>query len=105
MMSLITTTALSDVLPSSVPKLNASRSNWAIFVFHFEDAVEAKEFCHFNGTVSRPTATDPDALTAMETATIAQWDKDERLAKSLLMQKLSDSMVVMVHGKVTVRER
>ena len=100
------TTALSDALPSSVPKLDVSGSNWAIFVFRFEDAVEAKGFWgHFNGTVSRPTATDPDVPTATETAAIAQWDKDERSAKSLLTQKLPNSMVVMVHGKMTVRER
>jgi len=105
-MSSITTTALSDALPSSAPKLDASGSNCAIFVFRFEDAVEAKGFWgHFNGTVSKPTATDPDAPTATETAAIAQWDKDERSAKSLLTQKLPDSTVVMVHGKKTVRER
>ena len=52
-MSGITTAALSDALPSTVPKLDASGSNWAIFVFRFEDAVEAKGFWgHFDGTVS-----------------------------------------------------
>lgn len=39
------------------------------------------------------------------TAAKAQWDKDERLAKSLLTQKLPDSTVVLIHGKKTVRER
>lgn len=106
MSSSITTAALSDALPSTVPKLDASGSNWAIFVFRFEDAVEAKGFWgHFDGTVSRPIAVNPAAPTATETAAIAQWDKDERSAKSLLTQKLPDSTVVMVHGKVTVRER
>ena len=105
-MSSISTASLSDTLPSTVPKLDASGSNWAIFVFRFEDAVEAKGFWgHFSGTVSRPTATDPDAPTATETTAIAQWDKDERSAKSLLTQKLPDLTVVMVHGKKTVRER
>jgi len=106
MSSTITTAALSDALPSTVPKLDASGSNWAIFVFRFQDAVEAKGFWgHLDGTVSRPTAADPAAPTTTETAAIAQWDKDERSAKSLLTQKLPDSTVVMVHGKVTVRER
>jgi len=44
-------------------------------------------------------------LTTTETAAIAQWDKDERSAKSLLTQKLPDLTVVMIHGKTTVRER
>ena len=105
-MSAITTTALSDALPSSVPKLDVSGSNWAIFVFRLEDAVEAKGFWgHFDGTVSRPVAADPSAPTTTETTAIAQWDKDEQSTKSLLTQKLPDSTVVMVHGKKTVRER
>jgi len=105
-MSAITTAALSDSLSSSVPKLDASRSNWAIFVFCFEDAVEAKGFWgHFDGTVSKPVAANPSAPTATETATITQWEKDKPSAKSLLTQKLPDSTVVMVHGKTTVKER
>ena len=77
-MSAITTAALSDALLLTVPKLNASRSNWAIFVFCFEDTVEAKGFWnHFDGTVSRPIVADPAAPTTMETAVIAQWDKDK----------------------------
>ena len=84
-MSAITTAALSDALPLTVPKLDASGSNWAIFVFHFEDAIKAKGFwSHFDGMVSRPIAADPTAPMATETAAIVQWDKDERSAKSLL---------------------
>jgi len=102
----IATTSLSDALPSSIPKLDASGSNWAIFVFCFEDAIEAKEFWeHFDGTVSHPVPADVAAPTTTEVAAIAQWDKDERSAKSLLTQKLPDSTVVMVHGKKTVKER
>jgi len=102
----IATASLSDVLPSSIPKLDASGSNWAIFVFRFEDAIEAKGFWgHFDGTVSCPVPADVAALMTTEVAAIAQWDKDERSAKSLLTQKLPDLTVVMVHGKKTVKER
>ena len=105
-MSSIATAALSDALPLTVPKLDPSGSDWAIFVFRFEDAVEAKGFWgHFDGTVSKPMATNPATPTTAETTAIAQWEKDERSAKSLLTQKLPDSTVVMVHGKATVRER
>jgi len=48
---------------------------------------------------------DVAAPTTTEVAAIAQLDKDERSAKSLLTQKLPDSTVVMVHGKKTVKER
>jgi len=40
MSTLIVTASLSDALPLSIPKLDASGSNWAIFVFRFEDAIE-----------------------------------------------------------------
>jgi len=102
----IATASLSDTLPSTVPKLDASGSNWAIFVFRFEDAIKAKGFWgHFDRTVSCSVPADVADPTTTEVAAIAQWDKDERSAKSLLTQKLPDSTVVMVHGKKTVKER
>jgi hypothetical protein len=89
-----------------VPKLNTSGTNWAIFVFRFQDAVEAKGYWgHFDGTDIRPTAAVADQPTDDEKKAIAQWDKDERSAKSLLTQKLPDSTVVLIHGKVLVKDR
>ena len=111
----VTTTSLSDSLPSSIPKLDASGINWAIFAVRFEDAIEAKGFWgHFDGTGSRPSTvpvsvTDSDgntttrALTETELAAIEKWDKDERLAKSLLTQKIPDSTLMRIHNKRTVR--
>ena len=113
----VTTTSLSDSLPSSIPKLDASGLNWAIFFVRFQDAIEAKGFWgHFDGTGSRPSdvpvsVTDSDgntttkALTDTELATIEKWDKDERSAKSLLTQKIPDSTLMRVHNKRTVKER
>ena len=113
----VTTTSLSDSLPSSIPKLDASGLNWAIFSVRFQDAIEAKDFWgHFDGTGSRPSAvpvsvTDSDgnvttrALTDTEKAAVEKWDKDERSAKSLLTQKIPDSTLMRVHNKRTVKER
>jgi len=51
-------TALADSLPSSVPKLDPSGLNWAIFSLRFQDAVEAKGYWgHFDGSTPCPTAT------------------------------------------------
>ena len=88
-MSTTTATALANTLLSSIPKLDASGMNWAILLLHFQDAVEAKGYWgHFDGTLPRP---DPVATaTAEDAATLAQWDKDEQLAKSLLTQKILD---------------
>jgi len=78
----ILTTALSDSLPSSVPKLDASGLNWAILSICFCNAVKAKGFWgHFDGTTPFPTippmvrahnSTITSALTTGEIAAEAQ---------------------------------
>ena len=112
----VTTTSLSDSLPSSIPKLDASGLNWAIFSVRFQDAIEAKGFwSHFDGTGSRPTValvsvTAPDGVVTStpsitELAIAEKWDKDELSAKSLLTQKIPDSTLMCVHNKRSVQER
>jgi len=90
----LTTTLLSDSLPSSIPKLDATGLNWAIFSVHFQDAVEAKGFWgHFNGSEPRPVAlpapavivTPPEGAATMPAAPKdpdlaaqqLQWDKNK----------------------------
>jgi len=126
-MTSVTATSLADTLPSSVPKLDASGLNWAIFSLRFQDAVEGKGYWgHFDGTSKRPIAPKPeDLLVTPETAAalvadapipaapsaedlaaaISQWDKDERSAKSLLTQKIPDSALMRIRNKKTVKER
>jgi hypothetical protein len=107
----IAPSSLSDSLPSSIPKLDPTGANWAIFAVRFQDAVEAKGFWgHFSGSTPRPatiTITDADGATTSTTDTVAtdQWDRDERSAKSLLTQKIPDSTLMRVHAKPSVRER
>jgi len=50
-----------------------------------------------------PSLSNP--ATSKKTAAKSQWEKDKRLAKSLLTQKLPDSMLMKVHMKPTVQER
>ena len=105
-----TTTSLSDLLSSSVPKLESTGMNWAIFSVHFQDAVEAKGFWgHFDGTtthlVAVVTATDGTTATVNDTSAREQWDKDEQSAKSLLTQKIPDSTLMCIHTKQTVKDR
>ncbi|PPQ83526.1 hypothetical protein CVT26_004101, partial [Gymnopilus dilepis] len=115
--------------------LDATGVNWVIFQVRFQDAVEAKGFWgHFDGSSLRPASVaaapaqpaappdpkdpnvtqapppppppPPPKLSAHELAAAqAQWDKDERLAKSLLTQRIPDSTLIRVHAKKTVRER
>ena len=98
-------TSLSDQLPASVPKLDPSGLNWAIFSVRFQDAVEAKGFWgHFDGSEPCPTAANMEEPTDEETIKIHQWKKEECSAKSLLMQKLPDSALMRVHTKPSIKE-
>ena len=102
-MSSVTATSLADTLPLSVPKLDASGLNWAVFLLCFQDAVEAKGYWgHFDGTSKRPAvikledfstttadAPAPAIPSAKDlAAAISQWDKDEWSVKLLLTQKI-----------------
>ena len=113
----VTTTSLSDSLPSSIPKLNASGLNWAIFSVCFEDVIQAKGFWgHFDGTSTCPSAlpvsvtdVDGNVMTSppsdVEITAIDKWDKDKCSPKSLLTQKIPNSTLMHVHNKCTVLER
>src|SRR6266699_3491917 len=113
----LTTTSLSDSLPSSILKLDSTGLNWAIFSVRFQDAIEAKGFWgHFDGSEPRPVVSaatttaegDEDAQMKLAEALATQqlqWDKNERSAKSLLTQKIPDSTLMRVHSKKTVKER
>src|SRR6266568_4435351 len=102
-MSAITTASLSDALPTSVLKLEATRLNWANFLIHFQDAVDVKGFWgHFDGTTPVLSLLNP--ATSKKTAAKSQWEKDEHLAKSLLTQKLLDLTLIKIHMKLTIQE-
>jgi hypothetical protein len=113
----VTTTSLSDSLPSSIPKLNAGGLNWAIFSVRFQDAIEAKGFWeHFDDSGVCPSAvlvsvtgvggvTTTTLHSDTNIAAINKWDKDERSAKSLLIQKIPDLTLMRIHTKHTVKER
>src|ERR1700678_1497363 len=100
----VSTTALADTLPSSVPKLDPTGSNWIVFLFRFQDAINAKGLWgHFDGTSKMPALSTPPS--ELELAAKTQWEKDECSSKSLLIQKLPDSTMVLIHSKTSVKER
>ena len=92
-----------DILPSNVPKLDVKGTNWAIFAFRFQVAVEAKDLWgHLDGSTARPSYTDP--LTPEQQTEVNKWVKDERMAKHLLAQRIPDSTALRVQKKTTVAE-
>jgi len=69
---------LSDPLATSVPRLDPTGSNWAIFAMRFQEAMEANQkWSHFTGTPGRPTPADSSKPTDEEKKAIAEWDQDE----------------------------
>ncbi|KAG6852042.1 hypothetical protein H0H87_011211 [Tephrocybe sp. NHM501043] len=107
MSSTTSATLLANSLPSSIPKLDPSGSNWAMFALHFEDAVAVKGFWgHFTGASAHP-AIPKNSATALSkdvAAAVVLWDKNKLMAKSLLTQKLSDSVLMRIHRKPTIKE-
>ena len=74
-----------DILPSNVPKLDVKGTNWAIFAFCFQVAIEAKDLWgHLDGSTACPVY--PAPLSADQTAEVNKWNKDEQMAKHLLAQ-------------------
>ena len=109
---MLNVTSLSGTLPSSVPKPEASGTNWAIFKVRFKDSVREKGFWgHFNGITVKPFITLAPPVIAASGITyedqllpVSQWEKNERSSISLLTQKIPDSMLMKVYSKLTVRE-
>jgi hypothetical protein len=95
-MSSVITTSLSDSLPSSVPKLDATGINWAIFFVRFQDAVEAKGFWgHFDGSEPCPKLSDEPK--PEEIAAKGQWEKNECHAQNCFPRKISQALVRVLY--------
>jgi len=103
---------VNDALPASVPELDVSGANWAIFLLRFQMVIQGKGLWgHFDGTnvcpvltavQATPTMTAP-TITAFTTTLPAQtpqpspapspigtqdeintWERNESIARSLL---------------------
>ena len=99
-MSSTTQNIPSDSLPSTVPKLNPTGSNWAIFSKCFEFALTTRNMWgHFDGTAPRPPYAQPAIQSQQEQ--LDKWDKDERTALYMLTQKLPDSAVIRIYKFAT----
>ncbi|EKM74598.1 hypothetical protein AGABI1DRAFT_133077 [Agaricus bisporus var. burnettii JB137-S8] len=125
------TAVINDVLPPTVPALDVSGTNWAIFELRFRMVIQGKGLWgHFDGSTPRPTppraitpashpstpvlATSPSTAAAAvqvpipstPTPTVAEidaWDRNENIALSLLAQRIPDSTLVVVSAQTTVK--
>jgi len=111
-----------DVLPTSVPKLDVSGMNWAIFSLQFKIVVQEKGLWgHFDGSMSCPVLSSPVQLPPAQplpstlqvvpaiAASVATqeaidiWNQNKSIACSLLAQCLSDSTFVVVSSYTSVK--
>src|SRR5882757_1464468 len=93
-----------DSLPSTIPKLDPTGANWAIFSIRFEEAMMSRrKWGHFDGTSVKPIYTLP--VTQDQSDEIIQWEKDESTSRYMLSQKLPDSAVVRVRKFGSVAEK
>lgn len=68
--------ATTNLLPSSVPKLDPAGLNWTVFKLHFQDALDAKGYWgHFDGTSICPVASSP--ATQQEVEAVSTRNKNE----------------------------
>ncbi|KAF8144481.1 hypothetical protein K438DRAFT_1502917, partial [Mycena galopus ATCC 62051] len=100
----MSTTVLNDVLPSSVPTLKSNGENFTIFSLRFLTSVGAKGYMgHFDGTDPKPNSgTFP--LTQAQVDELAQWNRAENNSKALIMQKVPDSIAIIIDSMATVSE-
>lgn len=101
-----TSNPMSDPYATSVPRLEPTGSNWAIFSMRFQEAMEANQkWGHFDGSATRPAPADDKNPTADETKAASEWDQNEVVARYLLSQRLPDSTAVCLKGLASAKER
>ena len=99
-MSSPTLTAVTDSLPSDVPKLSSDGMNWGIFEIWFSAAVKSKgRWLHFTGAAKRP-----DDSKDAPGDSLSEWEKAESAAHNLLLQWIPDSAVIKLQCFTTVAE-
>lgn len=93
-------------LPSSIPRLEADGSNWAIFTMCFEEAMLATQrWSHFDGTSTCPSPKDPNKVTETEQKEIDAWHHEDNTAHYLLSQRLPHSIIMRLHTHKTAKAR
>lgn len=101
-----TNNTMSDPFATSVPRLDPTGSNWAIFSMRFQEAMEANQkWGHFDGSATRPVPKDDKNPTADETKAVSEWNQNEVMARYLLSQRLPDSTAVRLKGLASAKER
>jgi transposase InsO family protein len=104
--ALTTAHTMNDPLPTSIPRLDPTGSNWAIFSMRFQEAMEANQkWGHFDDSMPRPDPADATKPTEDEKKAMATWDLDETISRYMLSQRLPDSTAVRLKAITSVKDR
>ena len=78
---------MNDPLPTTVPRLEPTGANWAIFSMCFQEVMEANQkWSHFDGTLTYPIPVDDKNITADEQKAIDAWNLEETVTRYMLSQ-------------------
>ena len=103
--AMATAITMNDPLPTSIPCLKTTGSNWAIFSMRFQEAMEANQkWGHFIGSIARPVPADVNKPTNAEKKAMSEWDQDETISCYLLSQRLPNSTAVHLKSLATAKE-
>jgi hypothetical protein len=98
--------SMNDPLPTSIPRLEPTGSNWAIFSMQFQEAMEANQkWSHFSGSPARPAPANASKATDEETKAMSDWDQEEVVTRYLLSQRLPNSTAVHLKTITSIKER
>src|ERR1700677_1524674 len=100
------THTMNNPLPTSVPHLKPTGSNWAIFSMQFQEVMEANQkWGHFDDSTPRPIPADVNKPTNNEKKALAEWDLEETISHYMLSQRLPNSTAVRLKAITSVKER
>ena len=95
-----------EQLPTNIPCLKLDGSNWAVFSIRFQEAMEVTgRWGYFDGTEARPVPADASNVTTAEQERMAKWDRNDRIARYLLLQRLPDSTAERMRVYLTANAR
>ena len=102
----MTTPSTIQQLPSNIPCLEADGSNWAIFVMHFREVMQAiRRWPYFKGTIPCPSPKNPTKVPDDERKNIANWEFEDLTVWYLLSQWLPNSIAIRLQSLTTMKSQ
>ena len=93
-----------QTLPFNILCLEADGSNWAIFVIHFCEAMQAIwRWPYFEGTIPCPSPKNPAKVPDDERKSVEDWEHEDLAARYLLSQRLPDSIAIRLLPLTTAK--